>query len=891
HPAKGLHLAAVGRAAAEQVEEEKKRRRGTMTFDDLLVRLERSLRDDAAAEAITGAMRRAFSLALIDEFQDTDPIQWAILRRLFGDGRLVLIGDPKQAIYSFRGADVHAYLEATGSDAEAATLGVNWRSDRRLLDVLNTLFDGTRFGHDRIAHRAVDAHHQQDRLIFPDGPRPPFQVRAIAETGLKVGPARDRIAADVVTQVAGLLAADATITDEDGTRRPLAPGDCAILVRTNDHATRMKDALVGSGIPAVVNGVGSVLRTPAKDDWDLLLHALEQPSSQARVRALSLTWLVGHTAAELDAMDDVADAALHEQTHRWSRLLAEKGVASLVRAVARDTRLYERVLSLVGGDRWLTDVEHIAELLHTASSGESISPGGLRTWMVAQADGSDDLPSEQLARRLESDARAVQILTIHRAKGLEFGVVLCPDLVAAPWQVTVPVHVRDPQTGAAYIDAGSADEGAAKESKKVADAGEQLRTLYVALTRARHRLIVWWWPFEWSSAMQLSPLSKVLFCDGDGDGDVRVSAEQPAPLTKGDGEGVLAALRQAGDRLGPDAEVVLLPPEEDDAAAMGAVAPGTDFPGMADAALDRRRFRGDVDWLWTRASFSALTSPRPHARVPVTPDTVPVVSDEAAAEREDDLHLPSASDLAGHLPLPLHAQPAGAAFGTMVHAVLEHAELDADDLGLELATAVTAQMAATGTTVPDPDALAAGVLAACRTPMGPAFDDATLAGVTRRDRLDELEFELPVTHHGAHVTLEALAALLADHLGPDDPLAGYPAMLADRSLRQGFRGYLAGFVDLIWRRQTPDGPVFHVIDHKSNRLYSWEEALAEHGGSTWHYRAEAMTRSMQHSHYVLQGLVYRVALHRYLRWRLPGYDPARHLGAIGYTFLRGMAGP
>lgn len=868
-PAKGVALAALARASAQRVAAQTEAA-GIITFDDLLLRLDAALSHPVAGPAIEAAMRRTFAIGMVDEFQDTDPVQWAILSRLFADRRLVVIGDPKQAIYRFRGADVAAYLDATQADGTTqATLGTNHRSDPRLVHAVNKLFEGTSFGDTRIGFDAVTPRHKTVRLRFTDGERPPMQLRVMPD-GAAADPARQMVGDDLAAELTKLLAEPPTLVEDDGTERPLRAGDCAVLVRTNVEADQIKTALVDAGVHAVVNGVGSVLESDAEQDWRLLLDALDHPSSPGRVRALALSPVMGRTATELAELDEPGDAELHELVHEWARVLAEHGVATLARTVAADTDLYARLLAHYGGDRWLADFTHLAELLHTASAGEATSPAGLRTWLTVQARNVEELPSDQRARRLESDADAVQILTIHRSKGLEFPVVLCPYVSSAGMAPKVPlIHTEGP--GNTVIDLGSADQGGASAAVTLADRGEQLRLLYVAMTRAKHRLIVWWWPMFWGKAYRNVAMSKVLFCDGEG--QARVSADVQAPVLAG-GDAVRQALPKVGSRLGEDVDIVEMP----------ATPTRVEVPPAADQQpeLESRTFTGRIDKTWTRSSYSALTKPKAATPVPRTPDEVPEVADEETVPSPDTEADPDA----GHLPLPLGDQPAGTSFGLLVHSILEHIDFTDDPLEVAMAVETHGQVRSTGASLPDPDGLAHGLIVACQTPLGPLFDDITLAGVPRADRLDELSFELPLAHGDSWVTLSAIASVLEEHIPDDDPFAGYAATLRDRSLARHVRGYLTGSIDLVLRRQTADGPVFHVIDHKTNRLYDRDVE-----GTTWHYRHGAMVTAMSHSHYLLQALLYQAALHRFLRWRQPGYDPARHLGAVGYAFVRGMAGP
>ena len=866
-------LVALAKAVRVQVDQHK-RRRGIVTFDDLLIRLRDSLVDPQAGAAIRASMRERYQVALIDEFQDTDPVQWSILSSLFEDRPLVLIGDPKQAIYRFRGADVHAYLDAISQPGVTRhTLATNHRTDQRLVDACNRLFEGVAFGDAKITHHDVNAHHRVDRLHFPDGKaRAPLEVRVRAgrATADVVRPA---IADDLACEVTRLLASGAQIdpAGEPGGRRRVRPGDCAVLVRTNQQAEDVKAALGEVGVHAVVNGVGSVLESPASQDWQRLLEALDRPSSRSRVRAVALTPVMGRTAAQVGDADEDADAELHECVHRWSRVLAEHGLATLVRTVQRETRMPARLLSVRGGDRWLADFEHVAELLHSTAAAEHLGASALLSWLVDQQRRTDELPADQRARRLESDALAVQVLTIHRAKGLQFPIVYCPYVMGHGSSPSVPLLHQDPDLGCNVVHLGGPGEGRAKELSRADDLGEHLRLLYVALTRAEHRAVIWWWPVH---RQEHSPFSKLLFGTGE---TPRVRASEPAPVVARAGRDA-KPFDAAIARLGPDATWTLVPDPP--------TAVAWEDTDVNPPVLDARTFVDRIDRRWQRSSFSAMTRPVPGRQtggvVAGTDEAVATTDEHDEAETHD---VVTAGDATDDVVLPLGAQPAGAAFGTMVHHLLEHVDFRADDLSG--AIGAVRRDHRHDVRLDDPAGLDDGLALAVRTPLGPAFGGLSLSDLDRRDRLDELDFELPLAQGDGEVTLAAIADLLRQHLPSDDPFASYADDLMDRALARRVHGWLTGSIDLVLRRPDPaGGHRFHVVDHKSNRLYDHDVV-----GTTAHYDGASMVAAMRHGHYVLQSLLYQVALHRYLRWRSPGHDPEADLGAVGYLFVRGMVGP
>ncbi len=899
----------------------RKRRAGVLGYDDLLTRLRDALADPDQGAAAAATLRRRYRVALVDEFQDTDPVQWDILRRAFGengdDATLVMIGDPKQAIYAFRGADVYAYLDAVAAASTRATLDTNWRSDAPLIAAYDVLFDGVTFGHDGIAYRSVRAapEHDRPRLALGDGSAPtPLRVRCLRrDHGLRdsqgdIGAdvARNRIAADVTVETVRLLDAGAGIVerDRDGAAsepRPFGAGDLAVLVRTNAEANLVQRCLTEAGVPAIINGVGSVFLTPAAAEWRRLLEALERPTSVGRVRAAALTSFLGWRPAALAEAGDDDLVPVHDRLHRWAEILRDHGVASLKRTITVTEELSARVLARPDGERFLTDLDHAGELLHAAATTDQLGPSALAAWLRARiAEASDEqVPPDERARRLESDAAAVQILTIHRSKGLEFPVVFCPFLSSGGrrW-LPIPVF-HDPVTGRRTVDVGGGpvrspnwDRFPDHQDRAMTEQrGEDLRLLYVALTRARHHAVVWWAPVRNSAD---SALGRVLFGRRSEDGRDTTGR---APITNDD---------RLGDRLedelvapaGGHISVGTVPPEPEQVRWAPPTGPAPDL----DAAVLGR----DIDQRWRRTSYSALTA---RSYDPASTEGGLVGSEPGDAvtddERLDATELVRGADPADAAPtldeaelrgveLPLGEVAGGAAFGTLVHAILEHTDFTADDLATELHVRTLEQLGRVSFDL-DVDTLVEGLAAAIRTPLGPLGGGLPLAEVGEDDRIDELGFELPLAggdtagrtgeHRDGAVTVAAIGALLRDHLRPPDPLAAYADRLTDPAFDERVRGYLTGSIDLVLRIRDGATPRFLVVDHKTNRLGSWDEPL-----TAWDYRPAALADAMMHGHYPLQALLYQVALHRYLRWRQPDYDPATHLGGVLYLFLRGMTG-
>ncbi len=356
--------------------ERRKRRLGILSYDDLLTRLADALEDDDSPAR--QRMRQRWRIVLVDEFQDTDPVQWKVLDRAFsGEATMVLIGDPKQAIYAFRGGDIFTYLEASESAATRRTLATNWRSDEVLVDALQALLGGAALGDPRIAVHPVEAHHSGSRLHGAPV-ADPLRVRVLRTSDggtMPIDAARTHIAHDLADDVARLLSSGATFE-----RNPVGAGDVAVLIYSLKHVGLFQQALSDRGIPSVVSGGSSVLLTEAGADWLVLLEALEQPHRSARVRSVALTPFVGLTAEELDAGGDDLTDDVAERVRRWLDMLRARGIAAVHEAVTADG-LAARVLARPDGERLLTDLDHLGQVLHDVQHREGLGLPGLLDWL------------------------------------------------------------------------------------------------------------------------------------------------------------------------------------------------------------------------------------------------------------------------------------------------------------------------------------------------------------------------------------------------------------------------------------------------------------------------------------------------------------------------------
>ncbi len=846
--------------------EARKRHVGLYTFDDMQTRLLDALRHATVGEAARERVRRRFPLVLVDEFQDTDPVQWEILRESFvGHATVVLIGDPKQSIYGFRGAGVHAYLDAV-RDHEALDLGVNHRTTPELVRAVQTVFAGAQLGAPEITVGPVDSLDDAHRLVVEGPWSHAMRVRIQPGTHIRSSNHERAVDADLTDDIGRLLASGARVvgTGED---RLLHAGDVAVIVSSNRRGGRIHERLAKAQIPAVFTGVKSVLTSPAAEDWRKLLLAIDRPR-QAAVRVAALTDLVGWSLEDLVRADEDALAALTGEIRRWARLVRDEGVANLMQVLLAEG-LAGRIARLPDGDRRLTDLRHVAEILHDEQLRNGLTPSALAAWLELERQ-SPEGRNDDRSRRLETDDAAVRILTVHQAKGLEFAVVYLPELATRYVRSIAdrPIQLHEQREGRSVrvLDIGGVAEPDRLERERAYRAeedGEGLRALYVALTRAKCHVTAWWGRTDRTAE---APLQRVLF---------RAPGPHVPPRVDARADHDPAA-RLAG------ADILV----EEMSGPAGPVVTRTSRVVHVDEPL---RLTRTVDTSWRRTSYSALTAPAHgvfSAESPLLIDEPPTPADLATDEHEGDVPLPvpgGADDPALDALSPMAGLPGGVAFGSLVHVVFEtfdpHSETPAEDLA-RIVEVHAGRLPVPGVSESD---LVAGLLPVLATPLGPLADGRTLGDIPARDRLAELDFELPLGSADGAATVQLIADALDAWLPEDDLVRDYGERLRRAPVDQArLRGYLTGSIDVALRV----GGRYLIIDYKTNRLGPPGSPIVLRS-----YTPASMAEAMMEAHYPLQALLYAVALHRFLRWRQPSYDPDVHLGGVLYLFVRGMAGP
>ncbi len=820
------------RAARAQIDAVKTATR-SLGFSDQLTRLHDALHG-AGGEALAKVLRGSFPVAMIDEFQDTDALQYGIFRRLYRAVStqavpealsLTMIGDPKQAIYSFRGGDIFAYAMARRDAGSALyTLDTNWRSTPALIAAVNTVFQQRPAPFvlaEAIGFTPVAAAPKQHALLCETGhagaPLQWWQIPADEQ-----GRARSKrnaeallsacVAQEIVRLLAGSARGEVTLGG-----RPVVPGDFAVLVRDSHQGRTVREALMRRGINAVTAGRDNVLHSDEAFGLLQVLRGIVHCRDRRALRAALASSLLALDYTEIARRQSDEQAWL-EWTQQLGALNEDwqrRGFMGMFHAMLQSLGIGLRLATMPWAERRLTNLLHLGELLQQSARS---SPGqeALLSWFAQQIVKPEEQETEL---RLESDEALVKIVTIHASKGLEYPIVFAPFLWGAR-----PVNRGAARSCLQYHDSDERavlDFGAPSESAlALADRerlAEDVRLAYVALTRACARLYLAWGNVGYADAGS-SALSWLL-----------LSQKAPedlllAPLKEPLDDASIAAALQALAAAAPDAIAVQpLPVPADDRC--------DDPAASAPLNLQARAFHARIATDWRISSFSSLTR---------------------------DVHQPAAASWSTASQDAILQFVAGSHVGLFLHEILEHLDFQGDLRAQTLEFNARFAPRYGFDARAQQETLVSWIRHIVLTPL--TATGLRLAALPRSRRLNELAFDFAIER----VDLAALNALLEEYAGePLQPVQG-----------EDLRGLITGVIDLVFEH---DGR-YYIADYKSNLL----------GNALQDYAPPQLRRAMLERRYDLQALLYVLALHRYLQQRLPDYSYARHMGGAFYLFLRGL---
>ena len=827
---------------------QRKRAGNVRFFDDLLEDLYHALLSDDGGAILAGLLRAKYRAALIDEFQDTDPVQYEIFRTIYAgsDLPLFLIGDPKQAIYSFRGADIFAYMRAARevSEERRFTLTDNWRSAPPLLDAFNTLFDNARrpFLYDEIFYHPLagnrelnDSEKEPMQLWFMDSGDEKGGVWTVEDAGAF---ASEGVAGEIVRllQDGGTLVGGKTLT----------AGDIAVIVRTHRQAAMVLSALGVRGIAGVMRSDKSIFATREAEELRILLSALGDPSNEPKVRAALVSDLLGRSGNEIATLLD--DEELWTERLRsfrhYHELWLQRGCMVMSRELMASEGIRGRLLGYPDGERRLTNILHCFELLHGEEHEHGLGMEGLIAWFSERLGAEEEQEEHQI--RLETDEAAVKIVTIHVSKGLEYPVVFCPFL----WGVANhkgEVVIFHNEQWKLVKDFGSSDIDLHRSLAAKESLAESLRLLYVALTRAKYRCYL----FAGKTRADTSPINYLLHASGETRGKENPATALVAEMKAMSAETMALQLQEFAESSGGTIGF----------RRMNRTAPGENSLRPPTTRMSEkpslRHFSGRVDTGWRVSSFTSF-------------------SRHESGQEQQSAELPDRDETrqAGEVPMTtaggqsIFTFPKGAQAGIFMHGIFEKINFasPSEESIHELVVQGLERYNYKSEWEPYITAMVHNVL---MTPLSSPDALFSLGTLKKGSWSAELEFFFPLRFINSSV----LGELLARHgfLSGGIDLA----KLAEALHFKPVKGMLMGFMDMVFE----EGGSFYLLDWKSNHL----------GNSLDDYGQSSLTQAMQSNLYPLQYLLYTVALHRYLSLRVKNYRYATHFGGVIYVFLRGVS--
>ncbi len=824
-----LHFCHWGRAELQR----RRERSGEISFGQLLEQLDPGP-EPREPSPLLQAVSRRYRAALIDEFQDTDPIQWRILKRAFAQEPsrhlLVMVGDPKQAIYRFRGGELQTYRQAAAEADGRFGLFENRRSSAALVAGLNALMQPG------LIQSALDvpqvlAKANKGQLECPGNPAPLQLLELDPSQGLEAQVAG--LCQDLLSQ--GLLL----------NGRPIDPGDLCLLVSRHEQAEALRAALERRQIPSRLVSRGDVFESLGASALQRFLDALAQPGQLGRLKLLAASALLGWSAAEIEASSSAQWDQLAAELSTLAERLPKLGLTAAL-AHLQGTEGLAR-LSLRG--RALADVQQAAELVQEQMHRQGLGAQAAADWLRRlRLEEKRDTPEAHFCRSDAAEA-AIAVVTVHRSKGLEYPLVICPYLWKGSSKASKRLGRRWSSGGQPQLDLHLNPHWGvgrlAAQQDQQAQIAEAERLAYVACTRAQHLLVL-----GWPGADQADP--------GNPLGSWLDERETELPL----------------ERIQASAEIHR---------------PWRPEPADGVLGLGPRPKRS-LDSSWGRASYSAWA----HSQVSLPPEQQEEGRDtDALGDGFAQALLEEGNTAQPHTSWPelgpLAHFPRGSGPGDALHRILERLDYGAVARGerQEADSVIEQELQRAGLGGESCEGLFEGLQQLMLTPLGGPLGACRLGDLKAGSWLNEMNFDLPLAIGEREVRLvrsSGLAQAFAGH--PGGRFGGSYAKTL-QSLEVASRGFLTGSIDLLfcWEGR------WWVTDWKSNWLGQRDRL-----GSVTHcgpndYLEPAMETLMASSHYPLQAHLYLVALHRYLLWRLPNYDPAQHLGGYAYVFLRGVPGP
>lgn len=837
-------LLAIAIGHCRQALSQAKQRKQWLSFDDLLTQLSASLSLDNG-DLLAEKIRSQYPVAMIDEFQDTDPLQYQIFSDVYlkhPECGWFMIGDPKQAIYGFRGADIFTYIRARNQVTDHYTLATNWRSSESMVNCVNQLFSqaSSPFIYDQdIPFVPVSASPvaSNRHWTLEDNPQPALQFwLQDADKPVSKGDYQDTMAIATAQHIMQVLSkaqqGQARLINDQKTS-PIKAGDIAVLVRTGAEGQLIKQALADKGIASVyLSNRDSVFSSTVAMDMLRLLQGVWYQEDERLLKAVLASELFSLSADILDS--------LNNDENLWEQIVAEftgyrllwqsRGVLPMLRSVLFTRDIASRLLSQSGGERLLTDFLHLGELLQ-AQRQDLESESALMRWFGQAIEDAEQgiSAAEEHIQRLESEKNLVQIITIHKSKGLEYDLVYLPFVLS--YREASEAKYYDEMLQKSTLDLRQSREALAQADKE--RLAEDLRLIYVAITRAVYGCFVGVAPIR-NGRSSKEPTG--------------VHRSAMGYLLQNALEGGVAELQSALTKLqGYHQAIEICQPPVGDSEQY------IDNQSSTEE-LTAQSLSCDIDSDWRITSYSGIVKQGHHHHDnEVLIEASGLDIDSIDEQSDDEVVEPEVN---------IYHFPKGAQPGTFLHTIFEEVEFTLSSYS-EANQSIIAHLLEKEQY---PDHWLPVIQDMVDRVLDKPLDgqSMTLRSKGKDQRLVEMEFLLPIE------VLDAIS--LNSVIQKFDELSVRASSLGFKTVR----GMLKGFIDLVFEHEGK----YYVLDWKSNHL----------GDDPSHYQQFQLEQAMIDHRYDLQYQIYALALHRFLKSRVANYSYEQHFGGVYYLFLRGIDG-
>ncbi len=848
----GLKMALFEYARRESYR--KKQEQNVRSFDDLLIDLHNALKG-TRGKGLTGLINNRYKAALIDEFQDTDPLQYEIFTSIYNskDCILFIIGDPKQSIYSFRGADIFAYIRAVKDIDKLWTLKENYRASERLISAVNAIFENANhpFVFDALSFVPVKPGNPKKREVLRINGNidmSPLKLWLIERRSdgkpVYANDAREMLYKATAGEIVRLLtmgdSGEAVIDNKN-----VSASDIAILVRTNREARGMKMALNSVNVPCVIYSTENIFTTHEAYEISYILAAIAEPSNESRVKAALVTDMFGITGNQLAQIteNEIIWNDYLERFVSYRILWLNSGFMNMARTLIAQEKIKARLLAMPDGERRLTNVLHCLELLHNYSVKYKSSPEGTIKWLQRKMELDYASDAEEYQIRLETDEAAVKIITIHRSKGLEYPIIFCPFCWGSSEMnnnQTIIYH-NEKNNLCPTMDMSLTTDESIKRFYELEQLAENVRLLYVSLTRAKHRC------YLACGSINRSETSAVAYI------------LHPPPITSEDFS--VETLKSHINKLTDlekrtqieklinrsDGSIEILPIPEPEENSYKPIKQQDFYPVP-------RLFNGIIEKNWHISSFSSITSGKEqNAELP---------DRDKSITESTPIFTKSSVDS-----LDIFNFPRGTNAGSCLHNIFEHIDFSLANTDI-IKQEIAERLGRFGIQSIWTDTIFRTIRNVLNVSIETGKKTLKLSMLNPTDKIHELEFYLPLQLINPKTMGQVFGSSKENK-----QYSRYADIIKGLEFNP-VKGMLRGFIDMVFEF---DG-MFYIIDWKSNFL----------GPSIEDYNQVALRNTMEQEFYFLQYHLYTVAINSFLSFRNKGYTYDKHFGGVFYMFLRGI---